>query len=82
MNDLLARVDASTSAVRARSALEPRVGIVLGTGLGALAEMIDVEVAIPYEELPGFPVPTVETHAGRLVLGTLADTPRLGPHLS
>jgi len=80
MNDLLARVDASTSAVRTHSQLEPRVGIVLGTGLGALADMIDVESAIPYEDLPGFPVPTVETHSGRLVLGTLAGTPVVVMH--
>lgn len=50
----------------------PSVGIVLGTGLGALAEEIDSRVAIPYEELPNFPRPTVESHAGRLVCGTFA----------
>lgn len=75
MNDLLARVDASTAVVRTHSDSEPRVGIVLGTGLGALIDMVDVEKSIPYEELPGFPIPTVETHAGRLILGTLAGTP-------
>ncbi len=47
----------------------------LGTGLGALADMIDVDAAIPYGELPGFPVPTVETHSGRLLLGALDGTP-------
>lgn len=74
-NEVVQRVGESIAVVKAHSALEPRVGIVLGTGLGALAEMIDVAVTIPYEELPGFPAPTVETHAGRLVLGTLGDTP-------
>lgn len=51
----------------------PEAAIVLGTGLGALAERIEVDVAIPYAELPGFAVPTVESHSGRLLLGTLAE---------
>jgi purine-nucleoside phosphorylase len=74
-SDLLQRMEAATDAVRARTAFEPRVGIVLGTGLGALAEMIDVESTVPYDEIPGFPEPTVETHSGRLVLGTLGGRP-------
>lgn len=74
-NDLAERVGESVAVVRAHSSLEPRVGIVLGTGLGALADMIDVEAAVPYGELPGFPVPTVESHSGRLVLGRLGGTP-------
>ncbi|MYI65442.1 MAG: purine-nucleoside phosphorylase, partial [Gemmatimonadetes bacterium] len=49
----------------------PRVGIVLGTGLGGLADAMEVEVSVPYEELPHFPVSTVETHHGRLLLGSL-----------
>jgi purine-nucleoside phosphorylase len=74
-SDLLQRMEAATDAVRAQSAFVPRVGIVLGTGLGALADMIDVESTVPYDDIPGFPVPTVETHSGRLVLGTLGGTP-------
>ncbi len=70
-HDLSQRVDATVRAVRKRTDARPTVGIVLGTGLGALADMIDVEATLPYEELPGFPVPTVESHTGRLVLGTL-----------
>ena len=49
----------------------PRIGIVLGSGLGGLADRIADAVAIPYTELDGFPVPSVEGHAGRLVLGHL-----------
>lgn len=74
-NDLVQRVGESIAVVRAHSDLEPRVGIVLGTGLGALADVIDVDATVPYTELPGFPVPTVETHSGRLVLGRLGGTP-------
>ncbi|HKJ91936.1 MAG TPA: purine-nucleoside phosphorylase, partial [Longimicrobiales bacterium] len=58
-----------------RCALEPRVAIILGTGLGGLAQEIDVAAAIPYPDLPHFPIPTVETHSGRLLLGTLGGQP-------
>ena len=53
----------------------PRVALVLGSGLGAFADAVQDAVAFPYAELPGFPVSTVPGHAGRLVLGTLADVP-------
>jgi purine-nucleoside phosphorylase len=49
--------------------------VILGTGLGGLAEEIETEAVIPYEELPDFPVPTVESHSGRLLLGKLAGQP-------
>lgn len=53
----------------------PRVGIVLGSGLGGVADRVEDAVALPYAELPGFPVPAVEGHAGRLVLGVLGGVP-------
>lgn len=74
-HDLVERVGETLAVVRTHSDLEPRVGIVLGTGLGKLADMIEVEARVPYDELPGFAVPTVETHSGRLVLGRLGGTP-------
>lgn len=64
-------IEEAVAAVRARSTVVPDVGIILGTGLGALADEIDVEATIAYDELPHFPVPTVESHGGRLLLGTL-----------
>jgi len=67
-----AAVDAAVRAVRARCALTPEVAVILGTGLGGLAEQLEAEARIPYAEIPGFPLSTVETHAGRLLLGTLA----------
>ncbi|MGB1842133.1 MAG: purine-nucleoside phosphorylase [Longimicrobiales bacterium] len=73
--DLYARALATTESIHARTDTPPRVAIVLGTGLGALSDVIDVDTTIPYDELEGFPEPTVETHSGRLVLGTLGGTP-------
>jgi purine-nucleoside phosphorylase len=73
--DLYARALTTAESIRARTEQSPRVAIVLGTGLGALTDVIDVHATIPYEELEGFPEPTVETHSGRLVLGTLGGTP-------
>lgn len=73
--DLYTRAGATAESIRARTDVSPRVAIVLGTGLGALTDVIDVSATIPYDELEGFPEPTVESHSGRLVLGTLAGTP-------
>jgi xanthosine phosphorylase len=53
----------------------PRLGIVLGSGLGAVAEALEDPVTIPYGELPGFPAPGIAGHAGTLALGTLAGLP-------
>jgi purine-nucleoside phosphorylase len=61
--------------IRKRTALRPGIGIVLGTGLGGFADRLADQIAIPYAEIPHFPRPTVEGHAGRLVLGSFADTP-------
>lgn len=72
---LAERIAAAAGAIRARSTTEPRIGIILGTGLGGLASRIQVEASIPYEEIPGFPLSTVETHTGRLLLGTLGGKP-------
>ena len=55
--------------------LTPRVGLILGSGLGGIADRIEGAVSIPYTDLPGFPVPSVEGHAGRLVLGNLGGQP-------
>ena len=69
-------VTAATEAVRARlGSRRPAVAIVLGSGLGGLADRIGDAVRIPYGEIPGFPPPTVEGHKGELVAGTLAGTP-------
>ncbi|HXF95845.1 MAG TPA: purine-nucleoside phosphorylase [Gemmatimonadales bacterium] len=59
-------------AVRARTDFAPEVAVILGTGLGGLADQLEAATQIAYADIPGFPVPTVETHAGRLLLGPLA----------
>jgi purine-nucleoside phosphorylase len=69
------RIQVASEAVRRRSDLEPEVGLILGTGLGGLAREIAVEAEVPYAEIPGFPLSTVESHAGRLLLGLLAGRP-------
>lgn len=53
----------------------PKIGLILGSGLGILAEEIEEPVKIPYNEIPDFPVSTVEGHAGQLVVGTLSGVP-------
>jgi purine-nucleoside phosphorylase len=65
------QVEEATTAVRAKWPGKPRVGIVLGSGLGAMAEEIEAEAAIPYPEIPHFPRSTVESHKGRLLCGKL-----------
>jgi purine-nucleoside phosphorylase len=70
--DLMSAIDGAVKAVRARSGFTPDVGLILGTGLGALARAIKVDAEIPYADIPGFPLSTVESHAGKLLLGTLA----------
>jgi purine-nucleoside phosphorylase len=62
-------------AVRERTSLQPKVGLVLGSGLGNLAEEMDVEVAISFAELPGWPPATAPGHAGRLLFGRIAGVP-------
>jgi purine-nucleoside phosphorylase len=72
---LFERVESAAEVVRRRGRLTPEVGIILGTGLGGLAREIAVEAEVPYAEIPGFPLSTVETHAGKLLLGRLGGRP-------
>jgi purine-nucleoside phosphorylase len=69
------RLDALESRVRAESALVPRLGLVLGSGLGSLADEIAERVEIPFEALPGWPAASVAGHSGRLILGSLRGLP-------
>jgi purine-nucleoside phosphorylase len=55
--------------------LAPRIGIVLGSGLGAVADSVSEPILVPYSDIPHFPQSTVEGHSGRIVMGTLGGTP-------
>ena len=70
-NDSRAQLDAAVAAIRARTDFQPEVAIILGTGLGALAREIRVQTTLPYADIPHFPLSTVESHSGQLLLGTL-----------
>ena len=74
-SDLSLTVERAVATIRERSALRPRFGITLGTGLGGLVESVDVETRIPYAAIPGFPEPRVTSHVGTLILGHLAGQP-------
>ena len=63
--------EAAAAVIRERTPLQPRVGLILGSGLNALADAVEECVAIPYREIPHFPASTVEGHVGRLVVGRL-----------
>jgi purine-nucleoside phosphorylase len=65
----------SVAMIRQRSRLAPKVGIVLGSGLGAFVDEIEVETSIPYAEIPHFHAPSVEGHQGRLILGRVGGVP-------
>ena len=71
----MAHLKEAVGKIRLRTRLEPRVGIIMGTGLGRLGAAVDVQADLPYGEIPHFPLSTVETHQGRLILGHLEGTP-------
>ena len=68
-------VHEAAEVVRARYSATPVAAIILGTGLGGLAREIDVAATVEYADIPGFPLSTVESHAGRLLCGTLGGKP-------
>src|SRR4029453_14921879 len=71
----LETVHAAADVVRARFSEVPVAGIILGTGLGGLAREIEVAATVEYADIPGFPLSTVESHAGRLLCGMLGGKP-------
>ncbi|MBI4513877.1 MAG: purine-nucleoside phosphorylase [Gemmatimonadetes bacterium] len=75
VSDLPARITEAVEVIRRRTDLRPDIAVILGTGLGGLAQEIAAEVSIPYEEIPHFPLSTVESHTGRLILGRLEGKP-------
>jgi purine-nucleoside phosphorylase len=70
-----ARAERAAKSILSKTKLRPRVGLVLGSGLGAFADEMDPAVRIPYAKIPGFPVSTAVGHAGRLVIGKAGGVP-------
>ena len=70
-SSFIAEIEKAVGVIKEKTSVQPKIGIILGTGLGGLAEDIDADVVIPYTDIPGFAESTVEFHAGKLILGTL-----------
>ena len=73
MEDLKTKIAESAEFINRKSKIKPKIAIILGTGLGRLAEDIEEKEIIPYSEIPNFPVSTVQSHSGNLVLGKLGN---------
>ena len=68
---MLTQFKQSVEFIKSRTSVEPTIGIILGTGLGGLVKEINVMDEIPYQDIPNFPVSTVESHSGKLIFGEL-----------
>ncbi len=75
MLELFDQIEASVGAIRAQWSEKPKVGVILGTGLGGFAEQVEDVVAIDYEDIPSFPRSTAVSHRGRLVCGKVEGVP-------
>jgi purine-nucleoside phosphorylase len=75
MTDLYTRARAAADHLAQQTTHRPRLGIILGSGLGDFADAVEDAVAVPYGQIPHFPQSTVEGHSGRMVLGTIAGVP-------
>lgn len=75
MTMTIQRLQDTVNFIRSKSQVKPRIGIILGSGLGAFVNELKVDAKIPYNEIPHFIPPTVEGHSGNLFLGTINDIP-------
>ena len=75
MSDMIQMINEAAEHIKGRTKIEPKIGIILGTGLGGLVKEIEIKDTIPYQEIPHFPVSTVESHAGKLIFGHLSGRP-------
>ena len=73
----LEQMDAAAAAILSRTHYQPRVALILGSGLGGLADSVQQPDLIPYKDLPHWPLSTVWGHEGRLVIGSLENQPVL-----
>lgn len=74
-SDLRKKIEQTLSYIRQQTQIQPQIGIVLGTGLGALVKEVEIEKELSYRNIPHFPISTVETHAGKLITGYLSGKP-------
>jgi purine-nucleoside phosphorylase len=74
---VLERIEEAASYIASRSSLRPEIGLILGSGLGVLADSLEEAVTVHYSDIPHFPVSTVEGHAGELLLGKIGGRPVL-----
>lgn len=70
---MLDHIQQTAAFLKQKTSIHPEIGIVLGSGLGALVNEISIDTAIPFEDIPGFAVSTVEGHQGRLIFGTIGN---------
>lgn len=75
MQNITERIHSAEEYIRSKADMKPIVGMILGSGLGGFADLLEDAIRIPFREIPGFPVPTVEGHAGELVIGRFSKTP-------
>ena len=74
---VLERIEEAASYIASRSSIRPEIGLILGSGLGVLADSVEEAVTVNYSDIPHFPVSTVEGHAGELLLGKIGGRPVL-----
>ena len=72
---MLNKIESIVNFLKSKTPLNPKLGIILGTGLGGLIQKIDIKFSISYSDIPNFPVSTVEGHHGKLIFGYLSDVP-------
>lgn len=72
---MLSKINQTVEYIESLTPIKPRLGVILGTGLGDFVREINADVSIPYNDLPNFPVSTVDGHQGRLILGHIGERP-------
>jgi len=75
MSDLKQKIEKAVSCIRAKTASSPKIGLILGSGLGDFTDSLDNKIIIPYSEIPEFPLSTVEGHDGAFVFGDYKGIP-------
>ena len=72
---MLRKIESIAKFLESKMPFTPKAGIILGTGLGGLIQKIDIKLSLSYQDIPDFPISTVEGHSGKLIFGLLSDVP-------